>query len=377
MQVLPALESGGVERGTLEVAAHLVAAGHRSLVLSGGGRMVPALQASGSTHIQWPVGQKSLWSLRLIPQLRALWLREQVDIVHVRSRFPAWLVYLAWRSMPLQQRPRLVTTVHGCYSENVYSRIMTAGERVIVISQAVQDYVYAAYQTPPEKCRLIYRGVDTHSYHHGRQPPADWLEAWYQAYPQTRDAQLLVLPARLTRWKGQADFIKLLHVVMPQLQQQGRKVHALLVGEVDPRKRGFEAELRQQIAESGLNDAVTLTGYRADVQHILSIASIVYSLSLQPEAFGRTTLEALSMGVPVIGYAHGGVAEQLAVMLPDGAVQPGNVAEAAMLTLSWLAQPPVVRPNTAFSLQNMLTQTMQVYHEVMADTVCAALAEVA
>lgn len=367
MQVLPALESGGVERGTLEVAAHLVASGHRSLVLSGGGRMVPALQAAGSTHFQWPVGKKSFWSLRFIPQLRRLWLREQVDVVHVRSRFPAWLVYLAWRGMPAQQRPRLVTTVHGCYSENAYSRIMTAGERVIVISRAVQAYVSAAYQTPPEKCRLVYRGVDTGSYHHSIQPPAAWLQAWYAAYPQTRDAQLLVLPARLTRWKGQADFIKLLQVVMPQLQQQGRKVHALLVGEVDPRKRGFEAELRQQISAMGLDDVVTLTGYRADVQHILSIASIVYSLSLQPEAFGRTTLEALSMGVPVIGYAHGGVAEQLDVMLPAGAVQPGNVAEAAMLTLSWLVQPPVVLPNTIFSLQHMLTQTMQVYQEVMAD----------
>lgn len=377
MQVLPALESGGVERGTLEIAEALVAHGHRSLVLSAGGRLVSALQAAGSRHITMPVGKKSLLGLRLIAQLRALWQREAVDIVHVRSRFPAWLVYLAWRGMPAAQRPRLVTTVHGCYSISPYSRIMTAGERVIVVSQAVQAYVQHAYQTPPDKCCLIYRGVDTQRYHPGYRPSSSWLQAWYQAFPQTRDAQLLVLPARLTRWKGQDDFLKLLQVVLPAMQQQGRKVHALLVGECDPRKQGYQQALQQQIQALGLAPHVTLTGYRADVMEILAIASIVYSLSQQPEAFGRTTLEALSLGVPVIGYNHGGVAEQLAALLPEGAVGVGNIAEAAMLTLHWLNAPPQVLPNTPFGLQQMQAQTLQVYASLMADAIAMPQAEYA
>ncbi len=112
LQVLPELEGGGVERGTLEVAQALVDAGHRSLVLSGGGRMVPALTAAGSEHICWPVGKKSLLTLRFVLRLRRLLDAQRVDILHMRSRVPAWVAWLAWRGMDPARRPRLVSTVH-------------------------------------------------------------------------------------------------------------------------------------------------------------------------------------------------------------------------------------------------------------------------
>ena len=363
LQVLPALQSGGVERGTLEIAAHLVTQGHRSLVMSAGGRMVAELEAAGSTHITWPIGRKSPLTFLLIPKLRALWRREQVDIVHVRSRFPAWLVYLAWKGMPPAQRPHLVSTMHGYYRPGWYSRIMTCGERVIVISNTIQDYAQRVYQVNPNKLQLIYRGVDTSQYTPGYQLDAAWQQAWYAEYPQTRDKRLLVLPARLTRWKGAAEFVDMLSIVC----RQHKDVHALLVGEVASDKQAFVTNLQQKIRQAGLADSITLTGYRKDVKQIMSLASIVYSLSIEPEAFGRTTVEALSLGVPVIGYRHGGVAEQLAALLPEGAVQVGNVAEAAMLTLNWLEQPPAVLPNTQFSLQVMQQRTLDVYQQLVAD----------
>lgn len=363
LQVLPALQSGGVERGTLEVAAHLVSQGHRSLVMSAGGRMVAELEAAGSTHFTSPIGRKSLLTFLLIPKLRALWRREQVDIVHVRSRFPAWVVYLAWKGMSPEQRPHLVTTVHGYYRPGWYSRIMTCGERVVVISKTIQAYAQREYQVDARKLQLIYRGVDTAQYTPGYTPDLNWQQEWFAEYPQTRGKRLLVLPARVSRWKGAADFVDMLRIVC----QQHRDVHALLVGEVAADKQAFAACLQQKIHAAGLSECVTLTGYRQDVKQIMAISKIVYSLSTEPEAFGRTTVEALSLGVPVIGYQHGGVAEQLAALLPEGAVPVGNVAEVAMLTLSWLAHPPTVQPNTQFSLQVMQQKTLAVYHDVMAD----------
>ena len=361
LQILPALASGGVERGTLEVAAHLVRQGHRSLVISAGGRMVPQLLAEGSAHFTWGVGQKSLLSLRYVLRLRAFLRQEKVDVMHVRSRFPAWIAYLAWRSLAPKNRPLLVTTVHGCYSVNAYSRIMTLGEQVVVISEAVKRDVINNYQPDITRLTLIYRGVDTTQYAQGYQPDAAWLQAWYRHFPQTMEKRILTLPARVTRWKGQEDFVRLIQIV----KQQRQDVHALIVGEINEDKTGFMRTLEKQIAEHGLQTSITLTGHRADVKQIMAISSIVYSLSTEPEAFGRTTLEALSLGVPVIGYQHGGVAEQLHALLPEGAVAVGNIAEAAILTLNWLHKAPKVNVNTQFTLKNMCEKTIDVYQNAL------------
>jgi len=161
VQLLPALESGGVERSTLEIAEALVGAGHRALVVSAGGRLVARLQALGAEHVELDIGRKSLSTLGHVRTLRALLVREQVDVVHARSRLPAWIVVLALRDIPIGRRPRLVTTVHGLNSPSRYSAVMTRGERVICVSQTVHDYVLRHYpQTDPGVLRVIPRGID-------------------------------------------------------------------------------------------------------------------------------------------------------------------------------------------------------------------------
>ena len=141
LQTLPALHSGGVERGTLEIARALVAAGHRSIVVSDGGRLVEQLEREGSEHITMPVHRKSLASLFQIRPFRRLLEELKPDIVHARSRIPAWIAWLALRRMNPATRPRFVTTVHGMYSVSPYSAIMTKGEVVIAVSETVRDYV--------------------------------------------------------------------------------------------------------------------------------------------------------------------------------------------------------------------------------------------
>lgn len=361
LQLLPALESGGVERGTLEVAQALVQHGHRALVMSAGGRQVAALVASGAEHYAWPVGKKSLTTLLLVGKLRKFLHEQKVDIIHARSRVPAWVAYLAWRGMDPATRPRFVTTVHGPYSVSAYSAVMARGERVIAISEMIVDYIARNYpHVAPENVRLIYRGVSPEQFAWGYAPPDDWTRRWQQDHPELAGRKVLLLPARLTRWKGQTDFIDML----AQVVKTRPDVHGLIVGETHPRKRAFLAELEALSKQREVDTHLSFVSHRSDLREIMAASDIVYSLSREPEAFGRVSLEALSLGKPLIGYDHGGVKEQLAAILPEGAVPVGDVDAAARKTLQWLDAPPRVPEHNPFTLARMLDATLAVYAEL-------------
>lgn len=360
VQVLPALSSGGVERGTLEVGQFLKQQGHRSIVISAGGRLVKTLTEQGSEHIQWPIGRKSLLTLRLIPKLRQFLLSQKVDIVHARSRLPAWICYLTLKTIPGSQRPRFITTVHGPYSVNGYSAIMTKGEKVIVISETIRDYALRHYQVNSKRLQLNYRGVDTAEFPYGYQPDATWLANWYQQFPQTRDKLLLCLPARITRWKGQQDFIELIAA----LSHRHPNVHGLIVGETKPGKAHYLQELTNQAAELGVQSQITFTGHRSDIRDIMAISQIVLSLSTEPEAFGRIPLEAISLGKPVIAYNHGGVSEQMSSMLPDGLIPVADKSALTDKCSQWLQAVPEVPTSHDFTLHRMLENTLNIYQSV-------------
>lgn len=363
VQALPALEMGGVERGTLEVARRLVQKGHRSIVISAGGRLVEQLQAEGSTHMAWDLGAKRLATLRWIPKLRRFLLETRPDVLHLRSRLPAWIAYRAWKGLPRAERPALVTTVHGFYTPGWYSSVMVRGERIIAISESVREHVLKHYPWVDEtRIRVIHRGVDPSAYPYGYEPSASWLEAWYAQHPELQGKYVLTLPARLSRWKGQEDFI----AVIAALRQSGVPVHGLLVGGTHPHKRHYETELRAQIEAQGMSKAISLLGHRSDLREIMAVSDVVLSLSREPEAFGRVSLEALSLGKPVVAYDHGGVAEQLAVILPQGRVPVGDQGQVVERLLAWYRTPPQVPARHPFTLERMLTATLEVYQEAVA-----------
>ncbi|MDQ8209177.1 glycosyltransferase family 4 protein [Coraliomargarita sp. SDUM461003] len=361
IQILPELNSGGVERGTLEVGKHLIENGHQSIVISNGGRQVEQLEAEGSRHITLPVHKKRLSSLKQVKVLRKLFEQEQPDILHLRSRLPAWLAWLAWRKMDPQTRPRLVTTVHGFYSVNLYSKIMTRGERVICVSNSVKDYVRHNYpDVPAEKLTVIHRGVSPEQFPYGFEPDAKWLTEWQQKYPQLKDKYVITLPGRITRWKGPLDFIE----VLAALKAKGIPAHGLLVGEPHPKKMDFFEEVKAAIKAADLDGDITLVGHRSDLREIMAVSDVVVSCSTDPEAFGRVTLEALALGKPVAGYAHGGVAEQLDALLPAGKINLGDHSAMVNLLSTWHAAPPSVTQRQEFSLQSMLNAVMTSYTEL-------------
>ncbi|MDX1527116.1 MAG: glycosyltransferase family 4 protein [Gammaproteobacteria bacterium] len=357
-QILPALEEGGVERGTLEIAGALTERGHRALVISAGGRMVEELKRSGGEHIELPVGVKSPLTLRFVPELKAILKERRVDIVHARSRLPAWIAYLAWRTLPKARRPRFVTTVHGLYSVNAYSAVMTRGERVIAVSEAVRGYLRDNYPRLDQgKVEVIHRGVDDAIFNPDFKPSRIWIARFFNDLPQTVDRFIVTLPGRLSRLKGHEDFLELI----TRLVDRGLPVHGLVVGSARGRDR-YEAELRADVERRQI--PVTFTGSRSDLREIFAVSSAVVSFSQKPESFGRTVNEALALGVPVVGYDHGGVGEILAAMFPEGAVPVGNVDAAAEAIERIQSEGlRVTRPN-AFPLSRMLDDTIRLYERI-------------
>ena len=199
-----------MERGTLEISKYLISKNQRSIVISEGGRMSRKLVKEGGQHIQLPIGKKSLLTLRIIPKLINIFNKNNVDIIHIRSRFPAWICFIATTFMPHSKRPSIVTTFHGPYSINWYSSIMAKGDAVIAVSKMIKSYILNNYKINPEKIFLNYRGVDVKEFPYLFKPEKLWIHKWNKDYPKSQNKILLTLPARVTRWKGQIDF---LHII--------------------------------------------------------------------------------------------------------------------------------------------------------------------
>ena len=356
VQLLPALDLGGVERATLEIARAIVAAGHRSIVISDGGRLVERLVRDGSEHIEWTIGAKSPLTLRFIAKLDALARARRIDIIHARSRVPAWVGWLAWRRMSPAMRPRLVTTVHGIYSVSRYSEVMTYGDRVIAVSRAVADYISRAYpRCPQEKVRIIPCGVDADEFPYGHVPDAGWRAQWKRDHPFLVGKRLIVLPGRVTRLKGHETFIE----VLARLRTVHQDAQGLIVGTGPLRRIAALKELATR-----LDAPVSFLGPRDDVREIIAVSTVVVSTSIQPESFGRTVLEALRLGIPVAGFDHGGVSEILSDVFPPGRVATGDVYGLTERIAHFLDNPPQVPRSDAYSADAMQSSTIRLYEEL-------------
>jgi len=361
VQLIPALHSGGGERSTLEIARALVKAGHRSVVVSAGGRMVAQLEAEGSTHITLPIGRKSLGTLLTVGKLRRILRQLNPDIVHARSRLPAWIGWWAMRG--LKPRPHFVTTVHGLNTPGNYSAILMRGERVIVVSQTLRDYVLRHYPDDIDTGRItvIPRGIDTAAFPYGYRPDDSWQRAFFEEYPQLEGAPLLTLPGRGTRLKGHADAIEL----VADLGQRAIDVRLLLLGADEPGREAYVAELRQLIHDRGLDDRVVISPARSDVRDVYAMSALVLQLSVRPESFGRTVVEALALCRPVLGYAHGGVGELLAELYPAGRVPLRDRERLVERAAELLRFAPSIPPPRSYRLADMQSSTLALYAEVV------------
>jgi glycosyltransferase involved in cell wall biosynthesis len=369
LQVLPSLVTGGVERGTVEITEAVTRAEGVALVASAGGRMVRQVEQAGGRHITLPLNTRNpiaIW--RNAALLEALIRRELVSIVHARSRAPAWSAWLACRRTGVH----FVTTYHGAYGEELpfkrhYNAVMAKGEIVIAASRFIAELVRTRHGVPPERIRVIPRGVDP-----VRFDPAsvsgDRLARLARAWRLPDGAPTLVLPGRLTAWKGHA-------VLIEALARLGRQdVVAVLVGS-DQGRRRYTASLVRQAEALGVADRLRLVGECDDMPAALLLSDVVVHASTRPEAFGRVVIEAQAMARPVIAADLGGPAETVEHEVTGLRVPAGDPSALAAAIERVLAAPLAARQALGaaardavlrhYTVRAMQEATLDVYETVM------------
>jgi glycosyltransferase involved in cell wall biosynthesis len=318
LQVLPSLITGGVERGTVEIAQAIVEADATALVASAGGPLVGRIEGAGGVHVTLPLATKSplgLW--RNAAALEVLIRDRKVSLVHARSRAPAWSAWLACRRTGVP----FVTTYHGAYSEGLpfkrfYNGVMARGRIVIAASHFIADLVTAQHGVDPARIRVIPRGVDPAVFDPAivsGNRVAKLAEAW--RVPD--GARIVMLPGRLTSWKGHA-------VLLDAVARLNRPdVMCVFVGS-DQGRRGYTRELERQAARLGIAERLRLVGQCDDMPAALCLSDVVVHASVQPEAFGRVVIEAQAMGRAVIASDLGGPVETVRHGETGWRVRPGD-----------------------------------------------------
>ena len=334
LQVLPALDGGGVERSALEITTAIRRAGGRALVASAGGRLLPRFEHAGAELFTLDLNSKNPWTIwRNAARLHALITTHAVRLVHARSRAPAWSAWLAARRAGVP----FVTTYHGLYREDFpgkhwYNSIMARGARVIANSHFTADHVAQRHGVGPERLRVIPRGVDPVSFDPDAIAP-ERITRLAAAWRVPDGAPVLLLPARLSPRKGQDVLLRALALMRHD------SALAVLVGDAKPADR-FGRRLEALASELGIAHRVRFAGHCADMPAAMQIADVVVSAAIEPEAFGRTVIEAQAMRCLVVATDHGGAAETIREGETGWRVPPGDPAALAARLDALLELPP-------------------------------------
>ncbi len=370
LQVLPELETGGVERGTIEVASYLTEKGWANYVASNGGLMEHELKKLGVPHFKHPLKKKKLGTiLANVGKLRKIIKENNVDIVHARSRVPAWSAKWAAR----KSKVRFLTTFHGTYGlgpfgiKKPYNRVMVQGDLVIAISHFIAEHIVKNYKIPREKIRVVHRGADITKFDPANVS-AERIIKLAKEWRVPEDLPIIMLPGRLTRWKGQEKLIEALAKV------KNKNFFCLLVGS-DQGRIGYRKELENLIIKNNLQGIVNIVDNCSDMPAAYMLSDIVVSAAIEPEAFGRVSVEGQAMGRIVIASNHGGSTETVKDFETGRLYEPSS-ADALAEAIEWalslnneerhkvsLAARDNVREN--FTKEQMCRKTLEVYKELM------------
>lgn len=362
VQALVSLNIGGSELVATELCEYLVNKGNKVTILAADGPLGSRARASGASHLDWPIGKKRLATLRYIKRLSEWLAREKPDILHVHSRLPAWICWCAINRLAADQRPVFVTTMHGHYSVSRYSSVMARGRNTIAVSEHIRQYTLDNYiSTRSGDVVTIHGGASRELFPFDYRHSAPWRQIVEQEFPELGNKRWLLLPGRITRWKGHVDFMHLVKA----LTEDFPEVHGIFVGGGKAGSR-YQLELEALADKTGIGDKITFTGNRLDIRDWMSAAEIVFNLSNDPpEAFGRTVLESLCIGTPVIAWNHGGASEILDSMFRPGAVTPLDYRQLEKRTREFLAARPFVEESNAFSLETSMNKHLSVYQDLM------------
>jgi glycosyltransferase involved in cell wall biosynthesis len=379
LQIIPRLDTGGAELATIEIAAAIVAAGGRALVATEGGRMADRLAAAGAEMVPFPAATKNPVEMRRnAARLAEIVRREGVDLLHARSRAPAWsALWAARRTMR-----RFVTTYHGAYAEKgpvkrLYNSVMARGDVVIANSRYTADLIKQRYATSPDRIVVIPRGVDI-----ARFSPAsiavERVAALRRVWDISPETPIVLQAARLTSWKGQRVLID----AFAMLVAEGLLGDAVLVLAGDAQGReSYAKSLEDQASAHGVGDRVRIVGHVDDIAAAYATAYVTVVASVEPEAFGRAAAEALAAGCPVIATDHGAPPEivlatpAVAQEAITGWIVPATADGLASALRTAFSLPAVERAEVGrravmdiaarFTLDRMKHQTLCVYDRLL------------
>ena len=355
LQILPELNVGGVETGTLDLSRHLIRLGHKIVVVSNGGVLVKELQAYGAIHYQLPVHKKSLPTMiKMVRRLAQIIKEEKIEIVHARSRVPAWIAYFATR----KTNTVFVTTCHGHYQRHPFSYVMGWAKRVIVISNVIGRHMVDDFGVPYERIRLISRSVDL-----------DKFKYMNPGEKRKREFNVGII-GRITPLKGHLDFIK----AMAKVARVVPELKVWIVGDVASSHQAYKEQLKLLVKRLGLWQATQFLGTQRDIPNILSNLDLLVLATTTHEAFGRVIVEAQASGVPVVATRVGGVVDIIedgstGILIPPA--DPVNMAEAAIKIYkdkelaSRLAEEAYRRVKEKYSLELMVKNTLDVYQDAV------------
>ena len=358
VQLLPELNEGGVERGTVELNCELVKRGHESIVISAGGKLASQVEEDGGEHIVFDVCSKNPFTAPLrMAKLRRILEGLKPDVIHARSRVPAWLAYVANKKL---QRP-FVTTVHGFNSVSPYSAVMAKGDKVICVSGAVKTYIQQHYHTPEERIRVIPRGIDLEKFNPDNTD-GHFIKEFTQRY-DLDERFVITTVGRITQLKDHQTFIR----AVARLKKEYPGAVGLIVGGVREDKTAYFEGLKALAEELGIAEDIVFAGSQSSVAEIYALSDVVVSSSKKPESFGRSVAEAIAMNTPVVATDHGGVLDIVAVG-ENGYLYPVGDAEAlaeAVIRAKALCFDGYGYVKAHFSLEQMVEKTLAVYEELV------------
>ncbi|AIL13085.1 hypothetical protein IM40_05505 [Candidatus Paracaedimonas acanthamoebae] len=371
LQILPALNQGGVERGTLDIAEGILKVGGKALVISAGGKLESQLKGIGAEHIKLPLNSKNPFTIWLnIKRIQRIIKEQNVTLVHARSRGPAWSAYYATKRLKIP----FVTTFHGTYNfrsrwKRYYNSVMARGERVIAVSHFIHEHIeknYGAY-TDSKKIKIIYRGVDLNHFS-PQLVSKERSEKLRKAWGLEVTDSLILMVGRLARWKGQA-------VLLEALKKIGDFKGICVILGSSQGHGNYLKELQASVSNTDLAHKIKFIEQCSDMPAAYSIANVVVHASTAPEAFGRVIAEAQAMGKFVIASSLGAPKEIIENGKTGSLVSPGDTLElarelVAALNLSQAKQNQIAkasrkRVQDSFSKQVMIDETLKIYTELL------------
>lgn len=369
MQVIPELGAGGAEQGCIDICAELAKAGAIPYVVSHGGMRIHEVIRAGGTHINLPVHSKNpLVMLNNARVLKKLIRQFDVDIVHARSRAPAWSCYRACKAAGA----RFVTTCHAPYNiqsdaKRLYNSSIAHGERVIAISHFIADYLRQNYKIDPRNIRVVHRGIALEKFHPTAVTPERLIKL-SRAWRIPDGAGIVMMPARLTRWKGH-------HVLIDAMAKLNRPdIFCIMIGD-DQGRSEYRKELEDAIRRKNLEGHVRIVSHCDDMPAAYMLATAVVCASTDPEGFGRVPVEAQAMGRPVIASDHGGAQETIVRGETGWLTAPGDPEDLARALGEALSLNPMQRAVLAtramvhiaqtFTKERMAEETLGVYDELL------------